>query len=65
MNPTDKSSLPKPPAVAQAPESGGVKSRWGLDFQRSPYVIFAFSVGILVLYYAGWGLLKLIQLLKG
>lgn len=65
MNPTTKSSLPKPPAGATAPESGGVKSRWALDFQRSPDVIFAFGVGLLVLYYGGWGLLKLIQLLKG
>lgn len=65
MNSSSPSSLPKQTAGPKSPEPGGSKSRWALDFQRSPDVIFAFGVGLLVLYYGGWGLLKLIQLLKG
>lgn len=41
----------------------GVKSWLRLDFKRSPDVIFAVGVGIIAVYYAGWGLVKLARLL--
>lgn len=41
----------------------GVNSRLKLDFRRSPDVIFAVGVGIIAIYYAGWGVVKLVQLL--
>jgi hypothetical protein len=62
MNPNPK---PSPSNRITATKSGALKSRWALDFRRSPDAIFALGVGILALYYAGWGVLKLIQLLKG
>jgi len=49
--------------AASSPSVLGVKSRLKLDFRRSPDVIFAFGVGIIAVYYAGWGLVKLVQLI--
>lgn len=50
------------PALASPQVSGGVRSRLKLDFNRSPDVIFALGVGLIVLYYVGIGLGKLIRL---
>lgn len=50
-------------ARTSPPDILGVKLRLKLDFRRSPDVIFAVGVGIIAIYYAGWGLVKLVQLI--